>query len=436
MLFSKNKEISNWGNYPSHIADEYVFENQTDFEELKNIETTILARGNGRCYGDAALNDTVISTLKLNHFLDFNENKGIITCQSGVLFSEILAFIIPKGYFLPVTPGTKFITVGGAIAADVHGKNHHKEGCFSEFVESFNLITDNGEHLNCSRNENATLFWETIGGMGLTGIITQATFSLKKIENAYIYLESIKAKNLDEILQLFKESENWTYTVAWIDCLQTGKNIGRSILMRGEHASSNRLKNAQTKNPFKTHSNRNIKVPFYFPTFFLNKLSVKAFNFLYYNKQIKKVKKAIVHYDPFFYPLDSLLEWNKIYGKKGFIQYQFVLPESAGTEGLKKILQTIAKSGQGSFLAVLKVFGAHNPKAINSFPFKGLTLALDFKVNRNLFELIKKLDFIVKTYNGRIYRAKDSLSDKALLNYINVKSKKFNSIQNQRINQK
>ncbi|WP_432412272.1 FAD-binding oxidoreductase [Rasiella sp. SM2506] len=429
------KTISNWGKFPKIKASEYLFENFRKTKDVLQEEKTVLARGNGRCYGDAALNDTVISTLSLKHFLKFDKTEGILTCEAGVLFSDILDFVVPKGFFLPVTPGTKFITVGGAIAADVHGKNHHKDGCFSEFVTQFKLVVETGETIMCSRTENTTLFWETIGGMGLTGIIVEATFRLKKIENSYFYVESIKAKNLPEIFQLFEASKDWTYTVAWIDCLQKGKHLGRSILMRGEHATQEQLSAKQRQEVLKTTPKKSIKIPFNFPGFALNTLSVKLFNLLYYYKQTAKIKKGVTHFEPFFYPLDAILEWNKIYGKNGFIQYQFVLPKGAGMAGLQEILEAIATSKQGSFLAVLKLFGANNPNAHNSFPIEGYTLALDFKVNKKLYTLVPKLDAIVKKYGGRIYRAKDSLSEASLMEYVNIQTTKFNSVQNRRINQ-
>jgi len=428
------KTISNWGNFPELEVSEYLLDNPTKAEEILRAEKSILARGNGRSYGDAALNENVISTLNLKHFLAFDEVKGVLSCEGGVLFSDILDFIVPKGFFLPVTPGTKFITVGGAIAADVHGKNHHKDGCFSEFVTQFKLVVDTGETKTCSRTENTPLFWETIGGMGLTGIIVEATFQLKKIDNSYFYVESIKAMNLTEIFQLFEASEDWTYTVAWIDCLQKGAHIGRSILMRGRHASREQLSGKQKKELLKTTPKKNVRIPFNFPGFVLNTLSVKLFNLLYYYKQTSKITKNVTHYEPFFYPLDAVLEWNKIYGKNGFIQYQFVIPKEAGVVAMEEILLAISNSKQGSFLAVLKLFGKNNTNAYNSFPIEGYTLALDFKVNKKLYLLVPKLDAIVMKYHGRIYRAKDSLSNANLLNYVKVKRTKFNSLQNRRIN--
>lgn len=428
------QKVTNWGNFPvveKEIKSEDSIEKIKDFVRNNN---EVIARGNGRCYGDASLSEHIFSTKRLNKFISFDRLNGVIECESGVLLSEILEVIVPQGYFLYVTPGTKFISVGGAIASDVHGKNHHAEGCFSEYLETFSLLNENSEVITCSRTQNEDKFWATIGGMGLTGIILSAKFKLKNIETAYIRQESIKAENLDEIFKLFDESESWTYNVAWIDCLQTGKNIGRSIMMRGEHAFKHELPKKFQQNPLRLKQKFIPKVPFYFPDFMLNKWSVKLFNYLYFNKQQKKEVNNFVDYETFFYPLDVVNDWNKIYGKKGFIQYQMVIPKEKGKAGMKKILETIAKSGNGSFLAVLKLFGKENPLAYNAFPLEGYTLALDFKVNQKLAKLVSDLDEIVEEFGGRIYLTKDSMSKSSLTNYLrNVQNPKFVSMQHKRI---
>ncbi len=428
------QKVTNWGNYP---IVEKTFKSEDSIAKVKEFVTShheVIARGNGRCYGDASLAENIFSTHRLNKFISFDRINGIIECESGVLLSDILEVTVPQGYFLHVTPGTKFVSVGGAIASDVHGKNHHAEGCFSEFVLSFSLMKENGDVITCSREENADVFWSTIGGMGLTGIITSASIKLKNIESTYIRQESIKAENLDEIFQLFDESESWTYTVAWIDCLQKGNAIGRSILMRGEHAIKAELPQKLQNEALKPKKKFSPTVPFYFPSFVLNSLSIKIFNWLYFNKQTKKEVHSFIDYETFFYPLDAINDWNKIYGKKGFIQYQMVIPKAKGKEGMTKILETIAKSGNGSFLAVLKLFGKSNPQAYNSFPIEGYTLALDFKVNNKLKKLVKDLDAIVEEFGGRIYLTKDSMSNPSLTNYLqNVHSSKFVSLQQKRI---
>ena len=428
------QKITNWGNFP---VVEKEIKSEDSLQKIKDFVLShkeVIARGNGRCYGDASLGENIFSTKRLNKFIGFDKIEGVLECESGVLLSDILEISVPQGYFLNVTPGTKFVSVGGAIASDVHGKNHHSEGCFSEYVLEFKLMKENAEVITCSREENTEDFWATVGGMGLTGIILSAKIKLKNIETAYIRQESIKADNLDEIFQLFEESEGWLYNVAWIDCLQKGENIGRSILRRGYHALREELPPKLHKNPLKNPRKIMPTIPFYFPSWVLNSFTIKIFNWLYYNKQTKKSVEGFVHYEPFFYPLDVINEWNKIYGKKGFIQYQMVIPKEKGKEGMRKILETIADSGNGSFLAVLKLFGKNNPKAYNSFPMEGYTLALDFKVNDKLKYLVEELDKIVEEFGGRIYLTKDSMSNPKLTNYLrNVDSPKFVSLQRKRI---
>lgn len=427
--------VANWGLYPAIKANVVSPTTLLEFQEAILSNKDIIARGNGRCYGDASLQNTIISTSKWNKFIAFDRENGIIEVESGVRLDEVLEVSVPAGFFISVTPGTKFITVGGAISSDVHGKNHHVDGCFSDHVIHFDLMIEDGSIIRCSRNENESLFWSTIGGMGLTGVILSAKFILKKIETSYIRNEAIQAKNLDEIFELFESSESWTYNVAWLDCLQKGNSLGKSIMLRGEHATINELPDKLKNNPLKIKKKLNLNIPFFFPSFVLNSLSIKIFNWIFFNKQGKKHLKNYVDYETFFYPLDAVHNWNRIYGKNGFIQYQFVIPKEKGKEGMRKILETIAKSGNGSFLVVLKLFGDNNPQAYNSFPMKGYTLALDFKVNSGLEKLVKDLDKIVMEYGGHIYRTKDAMSNPALTNYLkNVDSDKFESMQNERIN--
>lgn len=428
------QKVTNWGNFPIVEKEMKSDDSVSQIKKFVRENNEVIARGNGRCYGDASLGEHIFSTKRLNKFISFDRINGIIECEAGVLLSEVLEVAVPQGYFLYVTPGTKFITVGGAIASDVHGKNHHAEGCFSEYVTEFKLMDENAEVITCSREENSDKFWATIGGMGLTGIILSAKFKLKNIESVYIRQESIKADNLDEIFRLFEESEDWTYNVAWIDCFQKGKNLGRSILMRGEHALKAELPSRMQKKSLRLKPKFSPTVPFYFPGFVLNTFTIKIFNYLYYNKQRNKQVNNFIDYDSFFYPLDFVNDWNKIYGKSGFIQYQMMIPKNHGKEGMRKILETIANSGNGSFLAVLKLYGKENPLAYNSFPFEGYSLALDFKVNKKLRKLVDRLDDIVEQYGGRIYLTKDSMSRSSLTSYLrNVDSSKFVSLQHKRI---
>jgi FAD/FMN-containing dehydrogenase len=264
--------------------------------------------------------------------------------------------------------------------------------------------TGTGEVIVCSKTENVDLFWATCGGMGLTGVVLDVSFRLKKIETSFIRQKQIKAQNLDEAMVLFAEYSDYTYSVAWIDCLKTGKQFGRSILILGEHAAPDEVSYKQKK--LETREKALFSVPFNFPSFVLNEWTVKAFNAVYYAKNRNKVIENSTHYDGFFYPLDSILNWNRIYGKRGFVQYQFVLPLKSSKEGLKNILARINKRGMGSFLAVLKLFGEQND--LISFPMKGYTLALDFAMKPGLLEFLDELDELVAEYGGRIYLSKDA----------------------------
>jgi FAD/FMN-containing dehydrogenase len=399
------KHIANWGNYPVIESDEKSFSFDQQLQELFKKEQHFIARGNGRCYGDASLADVTISTLKYDNVLSFDTANGAFECQSGITLDQVLEVIVPAGWFLPVTPGTKFITVGGAVASDVHGKNHHVDGCFSHHVEEMDVLTGSGERITCSPSLNADLFEATCGGMGLTGVITRIKFRLKKIETSYIKQKQIKAVNLEELIHLFDQYKDYTYSVAWVDCLKKGTHFGRSILMLGEHAALQDLSPKQKQNPLKVPGKKKITLPFNLPSWALNSFTVKAFNFLFYTKNTKKEINNVVSYEPFFYPLDVVLHWNRMYGSKGFVQYQFVLPLEA-KQGLIDIMRTISETGMGSFLTVLKVFGKQD--SLISFPKEGYTLAMDFAVTKGLMEFLDKLDEIVLKNGGRLYMSKDA----------------------------
>jgi decaprenylphospho-beta-D-ribofuranose 2-oxidase len=437
------KKIANWGNYPVMETEEKTFIFKEQLSDALVHSDNIIARGNGRCYGDASLAKHTISTLKFDKILSFDTETGIFECQSGLTLDKILEVIVPKGWFLPVTPGTKFITVGGAIASDVHGKNHHVDGCFSQHVFDMDVVLSNGESVTCSTALNPDLFWATCGGMGLTGIITRARFDLKKIESCYIKQKQIKANNLEEVIELFEKYRHYTYSVAWIDCLQKGKHFGRSILMLGEHATLEDLDENKKNNPLKLPSKTQITFPFNLPSFVLNQFTIKAFNFLFYRKNLKREINNIVSYEPFFYPLDAILHWNRGYGKPGFVQYQFVLPLES-KQGLVEILNKISDKGLGSFLAVLKIFGKQDD--LISFPKEGYTLALDFPVRKGLFEFLDELDKLVLNYGGRIYLSKDARMKSEIFwngysnahKFLDIVRKynpnfKFNSIQAERL---
>ncbi len=399
------KKIANWGNYPSMESEVKSFSFDDQLHEMVKTVDQFIPRGNGRCYGDASLAAKTISTLQYSRILAFDMVNGIFECQSGLTLDKILEVIIPKGWFLPVTPGTKFITIGGAVGSDVHGKNHHVDGSFSNHIIEMNIMLADGKVVTCSPTLNTDLFEATCGGMGLTGMITTVKFGLKKIETSYIHQKQLKASNLEELIKLFEEYKEYTYSMAWIDCLTKGEHFGRGILIVGEHAKKEELNSGQQKKHLNYFGKVKLAFPFNLPSWVLNTFTVKVFNFLYYGKNFKKVIDNVVPYEPFFYPLDAILHWNRGYGKKGFVQYQFVLPLSA-KQGLIEILHKISDKGLGSFLAVLKVFGKQ--ESLISFPDEGYTLALDFPVRKGLFEFLDELDQIVLKYGGRLYMSKDA----------------------------
>ncbi len=401
---SYQTKISGWGRFPVVEAKESRVRSLKDIRLSLAESDSILPRGLGRSYGDASLAPSVLSTLPLNHMLAFNEKTGLLRCEAGASLDEILRIFVSRGWFLPVTPGTRFVTVGGAIASDVHGKNHHVMGSFCDHVSSLKIVTADGQVKSCSPSKNVPLFHATCGGNGLTGVIVEASIRLIPVETAFIRQSTIKAANLDELTAKFDVYKKATYSVAWIDCLQTGDSMGRGILFAGEHATGEKVK---SRTPLTLKPDRMIPVPFSFPAFTLNPLSVRVFNSSYFNLAARAEGPSLVNYRSFFYPLDRVADWNRIYGRRGFVQYQFVLPESAGISGLREILGEIVKAGTGSFLAVLKQFGKGNANTL-SFPMAGWTLALDFPAKASVFQLLDRLDARVSEMGGRIYLTKDS----------------------------
>ncbi len=386
-----------WGMYPRIKNAILRFDTDESLQKIVSAHHQLIPYGNGRSYGDSALNTNIINVRPHDHFIAFDEKIGLLHVQAGVLLSEILESFVPRGWFLKITPGTKLITIGGAIASDVHGKNHHVEGCFSECVKDFKIMLADGEVIACSKSATPELFKATCGGQGLTGIILTARIYLKKINSKYIDQTTIKTSNLRETFEAFEEYKTLPYSVAWIDCLAKGKETGRCLLMTGNFRNDGKL-NYQHK---QKHS-----IPFSFPNFVLNSWSVRAINTQKKEKKKKRISKQQVNIDAFFFPLDAIGHWNRIYGTHGFTQYQFILPKEQSYQGLEEILKAIADSGKGSFLAVLKLFGKANDNYL-SFPMEGYSLALDFKIDEGVFSLLDELDEIVLKYKGRIYLAKD-----------------------------
>lgn len=366
-----------------------------------DVAGTMLPFGRGRSYGDSCLDQggTLLLTGGLSRLISFDPATGLLACEAGVTLAEILARFTPQGFFPPVVPGTKHVTVGGAIANDIHGKNHHRAGTFGCHVTRLELLRSDGARLVCSPQENAELFAATVGGLGLTGLVTWAELRLKRIPGPWIRWETVPFQNVDAFFELSARSdESHEHTVAWIDCLARGDQLGRGLFYRGNHAEGPAAAPRET---------RPLSVPLDLPDLALNHLTVKAFNALYRWKN-RRAGEKLVHYEPFFFPLDRVDRWNRIYGRSGLMQFQGVLPFDRGLDGVRAVLDLIARSGQGSFLAVLKTFGAIPSPALLSFPRPGVTVALDFpRRGERTLALFRELERLVLEQGGAIYPAKD-----------------------------
>jgi FAD/FMN-containing dehydrogenase len=370
---------------------------------LPSTRTSLLPFGNGRSYGDSCLNDggDLIDCRPLSRFLSFDDQSGVVRCESGVTLASIIETMLPRGWFLPVTPGTKYVTVGGAIANDVHGKNHHVAGSFGHHVVQFELLRSDGSRTVCSPRDNRDRYAATIGGLGLTGLITWVEIRLKRVSGPTIIQRAYRFGNLQEFFALSHDLSNeHEYAVAWLDCLTKGAQLGRGVFFVGDHDS---------KAEPARRSAYTFNVPAMPPFSLVNGLSLRLFNQAYYTRhRLGAVDR--VDLESFFYPLDRIRNWNRIYGPRGFLQYQCVVPNSsAGREALIEIVDRIASSGKGSFLAVLKEFGSMASAGMMSFPQHGYTLALDFPASStSIFELLDELDGKVAKVGGRVYPAKDA----------------------------
>jgi FAD/FMN-containing dehydrogenase len=402
--------LSGWGNYPT--ANSYVTM-PSDAEELNRIITTgqVIARGLGRSYGDQAIHThkKVCICTCLHHFLSWDEKEGILECEAGTSLDEIITTFAPRGWMPMICPGTKFITIGGAIANDIHGKAHHADGSFINCVISFTILLSDGRIVTASREINPDLFIANFGGLGLLGIILTAKIRLRKIETTYFRQLSVKVNNLDEMLDALEQHKDRNYSVAWIDPLATGKRLGSGVLTVGDAATMEELPTSLKKEPLKIHRISMLNVPFFLPGFVLNNISVRLLNRMI--GFVQNSPKPFVHYEKFFFPLDMINNWNRGYGKRGFIQYQFVIPEENGKAHLRHIMEMIASSGCTPFLNVFKKMG--EGQGILSFPFKGYTLAIDFPVTSGLKAFTRQLDEAVLQAGGRIYLGKDAMLDKA-----------------------
>lgn len=431
-LPATTREISGWGRWPRRLcrvatpADPDALARSLapapeistpEISAPKTSAPTAIARGMGRAYGDCALSPALtLSTRRLDRLVAFDPETGLLEAEAGVTLARAIETFLPRGFFPAVTPGTKFVSLGGAIAADVHGKNHHGAGSFGDHVAWFDLVGPDGATRRCAPDRNPGLFRATLGGMGLTGVVTRAAIRLRPVETAWIRQRTLPAPNLDAAIAAFESSLDATYSVAWIDCLARGPARGRSLVQIGEHAARAELPPERAATPLAAPPRARRRVPFDAPAFALNALTVRAFNALYWRAGTRaatarsdgRLDGRLVDWDSYFYPLDALLDWNRIYGRRGFAQHQAALPLGPARDALAEMLDAIAASGLGSFLAVLKRFGPGAPERPLSFPIEGYTLALDFPLAPEALTLMDRLDEITLAAGGRIYLAKDS----------------------------
>ncbi len=405
MISLSSQRHLSWGRVqrPSHRVVRPSWRDDLATLFRAGFDQKVLPYGLGRSYGDSCLNDggLLIDTGGLDRLISFDRENGIVRCEAGTSIGRLLEVIVPAGFFIPVTPGTKFVTIGGAVANDVHGKNHHGAGTIGRYVRRFELWrTDGGGPRECSRTENPELFAATIGGLGLTGLLSWVELELERIPSAMIDEEVIKFGSLDEFFALEKESAaQFPFTVAWVDCLGTGEKFGRGVFFRGRWAAEGKKT---------VHKAPKISLPMELPGLALSTPIMKIFNETFYRRHVEKRRVHTVHYEPFFYPLDAVSGWNLAYGKRGFFQVQFVLPVG-GEAGFTEILKLIADSGRGSFLAVLKRFGDLASPGMMSFPMPGINLALDFANNGGAPAFLAELDRRIAAHGGRVYPAKDGV---------------------------
>ncbi len=399
------EQVSGWGRYPVGRARV----GRPERLALPANGAPVLARGLGRAYGDAAVpagpDSLVIQTTRADRILGFEPDTGLLHCEAGLSLAEILRVLLPRGWFPPVTPGTKFVTVGACVACDVHGKNHHRDGSLGNFVERIKLIVADGREVSCGPREERELFLATVGGMGLTGLIVEVTLRLRPVQSPWMVVETQGRGGLEAMLAGLRASAaDWPYTVGWIDSLARGAALGRGILMRGRHATREEGGGRALRPP------RRLRVPLDAPEWLLNPAFVRFFNQLYYWRHGPALRRRLVPYESFFYPLDAVEGWNRLYGRRGFLQYQCVVPRSAGAAPVGVLLERLAAAGAPAFLAVVKDCGPGS-EAYLSFPLEGTTLAVDLPYRGARTEaLVHELNGIVVTHGGRVYLAKDAVT--------------------------
>lgn len=396
-------EALSWGRYPRARQQVTVAFWAHELSALLAGGGTLLPRGLGRSYGDSCLNDggTLLDCSRLDRFIAFDASEGVLECEAGATLRDILRFAQPRGFFLPVVPGTQFVTVGGAIANDIHGKNHHQAGAFGRHVRDFTLLRSDGSAHECSPHGDERLFRATIGGLGLTGVVSRAALQLRRIRSAFMDVESIPFGDLEGFFRIERESTpSWEYTVAWVDCANR-RTLGRGIFQRARHAEED------DGSLERVEAGRARPIPFDFPDFALSAPVVRTFNTAYWKLHARGLRRMSAA--KFLFPLDALLHWNRIYGRRGFLQFQCVVPHAGAADAVAALLGAVAASGEGSFLSVLKTFGDVPSPGLLSFPRPGVTFALDFAMNgATTLALLERLEAIVIEAKGAIYPAKDA----------------------------
>ena len=412
MKFIRKKIIKSWAK--EFKGEYFIYEPKTnqDVKEILHNKRNIISSGGLRSYGDSAINENIINSKNFDKIITFDEKIGVLKAQSGITIEALLKFLIPKGWFLKVTPGTKYATLGGCIASDVHGKEHHKEGCFSECVIDIKIITNQKDTIKFTKKDSPELFKATCGGMGLTGFIVEATIQCKQIKSSKIQFKKKLNKNLNDVFLCFENFKESTYSVAWIDTIKKKKEFN-SIFIIGEFIKD--LK-------FSTKKKLRISILFNFKI--INNLTIILFNKLYFFWNQLNRKSDFIDYDNFFYPLDKINNWYKLYGKNGFVQYQFVVPKLLSKTAILEVLNYMNDKKFYSSLAVLKLHGAQNQNYL-SFPMSGYSLAMDFPANKKTFHHLKELDKIILKYQGKVYLTKDSRMDRILFNKSYPQSKEI-----------
>ena len=396
-------ELHGWGRAPVVEARELLSE-----DLAAATRSAALSRGLGRSYGDSSLpasaRESVVTSTLADRLIAFDAASGLLRAEAGFSLEQLYRVFLPRGWFTPVAPGTQFVTLGGMVAADVHGKNHHVAGCFGAHVTALRMRVADGRIVDCSPADNADLFHATIGGMGLIGHILEVEVRLVRVPSPWIYSESVRVPDIDAFIEALKEAAAvWPQTVGWIDCITPGRHLGRGHLIKGRWATAEEAPHDPPVPKWR------LRVPFELPSGLLNRVTVRAFNTLYYWKHVQKKKQGIVHPEAYFWPLDQMTEWNKLYGRRGMTQYQCVLPESAGPGAARRFLELLVEKGGASPLCVIKDCGPEGVGVL-SFPRKGISIAVDIPVTARTQELVDSLNQQVLGEGGRIYLAKDAFT--------------------------